>query len=94
MSTLDDRRRWLDHLSECAQCPVNRCGPGDELAAAVREELDPGQFWEGVYRPRNHEHGPAAAARARMLARDDDAISDADRRRIAQDEAAEGPDTA
>lgn len=65
MSALDDRLEWLAHLHECTRCPVNRCDQGDELAAAVREGLDPGQFWEGVYRPHRTEPGPRRSAKRR-----------------------------
>jgi len=59
VTALDDRRAWLAHLRECTQCPVNRCDRGDELAAAVRETLTPGDHWQGIYRPKPYEHGPA-----------------------------------
>jgi hypothetical protein len=60
MTALDDRNRWLAHLHECTRCPANRCHQGDELAAAVRETLAPGDHWQGVYRPKPHQHGPHA----------------------------------
>jgi hypothetical protein len=48
VSALRDRIRWLDHLHDCCQCPVNLCDRGMELAAAVRESMAPGETWEGV----------------------------------------------
>lgn len=59
MSTVSDRSLWLAHLNHCTLCPVNRCPRGDELAAAVRETLHPGEHWQGIYRPHRTEHGPA-----------------------------------
>lgn len=46
MAALDDRKRWLDHLAECTLCPVNLCDKGEELAAAVRQSMAPGETWE------------------------------------------------
>ena len=44
---------WLNHLMfECCSCPAQRCDRGDELAAAVRELMAPGETWEGIWRPR------------------------------------------
>jgi hypothetical protein len=60
MTALNDRRLWLAHLHECTQCPANRCHQGDELAAAVRDSMTPGEFWQGVYAPKVTGHDPAA----------------------------------
>ena len=49
MTALDDRRKWLEHLRYCTQCPVSLCDEGEELAAAVRTTLEPGDFWQGIY---------------------------------------------
>lgn len=49
MSTLDDRKRWLDHLQDCTLCPTSPCDRGLELAAAVRDSIAPGEEWEGVW---------------------------------------------
>jgi hypothetical protein len=49
MSAIDDRSRWLAHLHECIRCPVQLCDVGMELAAAVRDSMDPGETWEGIY---------------------------------------------
>lgn len=49
MSAIEDRKLWLAHLRECTLCPVNPCDRGLELAAAVRESMDPGESWEGIW---------------------------------------------
>lgn len=46
MTARDDRDRWLEHMHECTLCPVDLCDKGEELAAAVRASLAPGESWE------------------------------------------------
>ena len=61
MSALDDRRQWLDHLDDCTLCPTYPCDKGEELMAAVREGLAPGERWAGIWRP--HPGHPAGRKR-------------------------------
>lgn len=48
MTALGDRRAWLAHLRYCTRCPTDLCDRGEELAAAVRATMTPGESWEGV----------------------------------------------
>ena len=50
MTAISDRSRWLAHLRYCTQCPANLCDRGEELAAAVKASMTPGEFWQGIYR--------------------------------------------
>ena len=52
MTELQDRSAWLAHLRDCTRCPANLCDHGAELAAAVRDSMDPGESWQGIYAPK------------------------------------------
>lgn len=51
MSALSDRSLWLAHLRYCTRCPTDLCDRGEELYAAVRESMVPGESMVAIYRP-------------------------------------------
>lgn len=51
MTAISARSAWLAHLRCCTRCPTDLCDRGEELAAAVRATMAPGETWQSVYRP-------------------------------------------